>query len=66
MFTLIIGNKKEKKEIKNTDYKIIDLLKELDLPVETVVCKKNKKIVIEDTLIEDEDEIEIIQVIYGG
>lgn len=66
MFTLKIGNKKEEKEIKNTNYKIIDLLKELDLPVETVVCKKNNKIVIEDTTIEDDDEIEIIQVIYGG
>lgn len=66
MFTLKIGNKKEEKEIKKTNYKIIDLLKELDLPVETVVCKKNNKIVIEDTTIEDDDEIEIIQVIYGG
>lgn len=66
MFTLIIGNKEEEKEIKNAEYKIIDLLKELDLPVETVVTKKNDKIVIEDTLIEDNDKIEIIQVIYGG
>ncbi len=66
MFTLIRGSKKEEKEIKNDDYKIIDLLKELDLPTETVVCKKDGKIVIEDTVIEDEDEIEIIQVIYGG
>ena len=66
MFTLIIGNKEEEKEIKNAEYKIIDLLKELDLPVETVVTKKNDKIVIEDALIEDNDKIEIIQVIYGG
>ena len=66
MFTLSIGNKKEEKEIKNDNYKIIDLLKELDLPVETVVCKKNGKIVIEDAVIDEYDEIEIIQVIYGG
>jgi sulfur carrier protein len=66
MFKLIIGDKKEEKEIPNNDYKIIDLLKELDLPVETVVTKKNKKIVIEESKIDDGDEIEIIQVIYGG
>ncbi len=66
MFTLIIADKKLEKQIPNNDYKIINLLKELDMPVETVVTKKNNKIVIEETLIEDDDEIEIIQVIYGG
>ena len=33
---------------------------------ETMVSKKNGEIVIEEETIEDGDEIEFIQIIYGG
>ena len=37
-----------------------------DLSSETMVSKKNGEIVIEEETIEDGDEIEFIQIIYGG
>ena len=45
---------------------IKDLLDDLDLSSETMVSKKNGEIVIEEETIEDGDEIEFIQIIYGG
>ncbi|AMK14787.1 MoaD/ThiS family protein [Methanobrevibacter olleyae] len=59
---------KDKTEERSTDKKITikDLLDDLDLSSETMVSKKNGNIVVEDALIEDEDEIEFIQIIYGG
>ena len=46
--------------------KIKDLLDEMDLSSETRVTKKNGEIVIDEETIEDGDEIEFIQIIYGG
>lgn len=43
-----------------------DLLKEMEIPSETVVVKKNEFIIIEEDLIQEGDTIEIIKVIYGG
>lgn len=59
---------KDKTEERSTDKEmtIKDLLDDLDLSSETMVSKKNGNIVIEDTQIEDGDEIEFIQIIYGG
>lgn len=59
---------KDKTEERSTDKKITikDLLDDLDLSSEIIVSKKNGNIVVEDALIEDEDEIEFIQIIYGG
>ena len=31
-----------------------------------MVSKQNGELVIEDTVIEDDDEIQLIQIIYGG
>lgn len=48
------------------DYTIRGLLKKLEVPIETVVVKKNHEIVIEEELLQDGDTIEIIKVIFGG
>lgn len=51
-------------EIKGGSIK--DLLQELEIPLETVVVKKNQQIVIEEESLEEGDTIEVIRVIYGG
>ena len=64
-FKLTIKDKVEEREI-DGDLTIKELLDDLDLSSETIVSKKNGEIVIEDAVIEDGDEIEFIQIIYGG
>ena len=65
-FTLKFKDLNEKREIPNDDYTIKDLLNELELSAQTVVSKQNGELVIEDTVIQDGDEIQIVQIIYGG
>ena len=65
-FTVNIADKKEEKESNKENLIIRDLLDEMDLSSETVVSKKNGEIVIEDTAIENGDEIQFVQIIYGG
>lgn len=64
-FTVLYNN-----EEKNFDYEdgltIQNILDKLEISSETVVSKQNGDIVVEDTPIEDGDEIKIIQIIYGG
>ncbi len=64
-FTLINGEKKETKPLKK-NLTIKKLLDEIETPLETVVVKKNGEIVIEEEIIQDEDIIEVIHIIYGG
>ncbi len=56
----------EEREVPNDDYTINDLLKELGLSSQTVVAKQNGELVIEETPINDGDEIKLVQIIYGG
>lgn len=65
-FTLIYKNLNEKREIPNENYSIKDLLNDLELSAQTVVSKQNGELVIEDTIIEEDDEIQLVQIIYGG
>lgn len=65
-FLLKFKNINEKREIPNENYTIKDLLAELELSAQTVVSKQNGELVIEDTVIEDDDEIQLVQIIYGG
>lgn len=65
-FTLKYKDLNEKREIPNDEYTIKDLLNELDLSAQTVVSKQNDELVIEDTVIQDGDEIQLVQIIYGG
>ncbi|MBE6488322.1 MAG: MoaD/ThiS family protein [Methanosphaera stadtmanae] len=59
-----------KKDIKEMDYeenlKVEDILKREDIPIETVVVKINGITVTEDEVVNDNDEVEVIKVIYGG
>lgn len=50
----------------NENYTINDLLKELKLSAQTVVAKQNGELTIEDSIINDGDEINLVQIIYGG
>ncbi|MCL2688035.1 MAG: MoaD/ThiS family protein [Methanobrevibacter sp.] len=65
-FKLIFNDKNEIKSLDNENTSIKDILEEMELSSETIVAKKNGDIVIEDEKIEDGDEIQIIQIIYGG
>ena len=56
----------EEREIPKGDYTIKDLLDDLNLSAQTMVSKQNGELVIEDTVIEDGDEIQLVQIIYGG
>ena len=56
----------EKRELTQENYTINDLLKELGLSSQTVVAKQNGELAIEETVINDGDEIKLIQIIYGG
>lgn len=65
--TIKLINKDKVKEIEYTENtKIEDILKKENIPTETIVIKQNGATVTEDEEINDNDEIEIIKVIYGG
>lgn len=65
-FRLIFKEQDELREIPSEKYTINDLLNDLKLPNQTLVAKKNDEIVIEETEINENDEIKLIQIIYGG
>lgn len=48
------------------NYTINDLLKELGLSPQTVVAKQNGDLTIEESIINEGDEIKLVQIIYGG
>ena len=64
-FTLKYKSIDEKRELPNDNYTIKDVLTELGLSAQTIVSKQNGELVIEDTVIEDGDEIQLVQIIYG-
>ena len=65
-FTLKYKNLNEKRQIPYENYTIENLLKDLKLSSQTTVSIQNGELVIEDTEICDGDEIQLIQIIYGG
>ena len=65
-FTLKYKQINEEREIPVENYSIKDLLDDLGLSAQTIVSKQNGELVIEDTVIEDGDEIQLVQIIYGG
>ncbi|WP_458403886.1 MoaD/ThiS family protein [Methanobrevibacter sp.] len=48
------------------NFTIDDLLKELGLSAQTVVAKQNGELTVEESVIEDGDDIQLVQIIYGG
>ncbi|MDO5860838.1 MoaD/ThiS family protein [Methanobrevibacter sp.] len=65
-FTLKYKDINEEREIPGEDFTIKDLLDDLELSAQTMVSKQNGELVIEDTVINDGDEIQLVQIIYGG
>lgn len=65
-FLLKFKDINEKRQLPSDDYTIKDLLDDLELSAQTVVSKQNGELVIEDTVIEKDDEIQLVQIIYGG
>ena len=63
--TVIVGEDEKKMNVEG-DKTVKDLLQMMEIPVETVVVKKNQAIIIEEELLEEGDVIEVIKVIYGG
>ena len=55
----------EKRQLKE-DYTIRNLLEDLELSSQTTVAKQNGELTIEDSTINDGDEIQLVQIIYGG
>ena len=55
----------EKRDLKE-NFTIQDLLNELDLSSQTIVAKQNGELTIEESVINDGDEINLVQIIYGG
>ena len=55
----------EKRQLKE-NYTIKDLLDDLELSSQTTVAKKNGELTIEDSTNNDSDEIQLVQIIYGG
>ena len=65
-FRLIFKELNELRELPEGKYTINDLLDDLELPGETIVAKKYDEKVIEETEINENDEIKLIQIINGG
>jgi sulfur carrier protein len=63
--TIIIEEEEEVLDLHH-ETTIKNVLQKKNIPLETVVVKKNEQIVLEEEVLEDGDTIEIIRVIYGG
>lgn len=64
-FQLRFKNIDETREL-NENFTIKSLLDELGLSSQTIVAKQNGELTIEDSIINDGDEIQLVQIIYGG
>lgn len=56
----------EERQLTDEDYTIQNLLNDLELSSQTIVAKQNGELTVEDSVINDGDEIHLIQIIYGG
>lgn len=64
-FNLKFKDIDETRQLKE-NFTIKDLLDELELSSQTTVAKQNGELTIEDSLINEGDEIQLVQIIYGG
>ena len=65
-FNLKFKDIDEVRELNDDNYTINDLLKELGLSAQTIVAKQNGELALEESRIDDGDEIRLVQIIYGG
>ena len=56
----------EIREFEDENFTINDVLNELGLSAQTIVAKQNGELTIEDSVINDGEEIRLVQIIYGG
>ena len=64
-FTLKFKDIDENRDLRE-NYTINDLLDELNLSSQTIVAKQNGELTLEESVINDGDEINLVQIIYGG
>ena len=64
-FNLKYRDINERRKLKE-NYTIKDLLNELELSSQTTVAKQNGELTQEESIINESDEIQLIQIIYGG
>ena len=64
-FHLRYKNIYEKRDLKE-NYTVQNLLDDLGLSAQTTVAKQNGELTMEESVIEDGDEINLVQIIYGG
>ena len=50
----------------NDNYSIKNLFDDLSVSGQTIVAKQNGELAVEESLINDGDTIQLIQIIYGG
>lgn len=50
----------------NENYSIKNLFDDLSVSSQTIVAKQNGEIAVEESVINDSDTIQLIQIIYGG
>lgn len=65
-FNLKFKDIEETRELKDENYTINDLLNDLDLSAQTIVAKQNGELTLEESVINEGDEIKLVQIIYGG
>ena len=65
-FNLKFKDIDEERQLNGEEYTISDLIKELGLSAQTVVANQNGELAIDETRINDGDEIRLVQIIYGG
>ena len=64
-FKLKFKDINETRDLKE-NFTINDLLVELGLSTQTIVAKQNGEITVEDSIINEGDDIQLVQIIYGG
>ena len=64
-FNLKFKDINETRQLKE-NYTIKNLLDDLELSSQTIVAKQNGELSIDESVIEDGDEIQLVQIIYGG
>ncbi len=64
-FNLKFNDIDEERNLKD-DYSIKNLFDDLSVSGQTIVAKQNGELAVEESLINDGDTIQLIQIIYGG
>lgn len=65
-FTVMYEGERLGMESNKMGLTIEDVLDEMELSSEIFVLKRNGNIVIKESLVEEGDDLEFIQIIYGG